>query len=151
MQTVSRDTTISHKQILDLLKMLIKSNTERKKKQNSKMFFCFLFCFIFIKNKSGFILSIKLLATFSPVREQEVKTHSVCLYLNVTQTHTHCFFPWCEHVDLNRLGFVAVRLLGWTASNCHLRAKQTGALACRRLYLLNCAADSRNSQLLEPI
>lgn len=73
------------------------------------------------------------------------------MYLNVTQTHTHCFFPWCEHVDLNRLGFVAVRLLGWTASNFHLRAKQKGALACRRLYLLNCAADSRNNQLLEPI
>lgn len=115
------------------------------------MFFCLLFCFISIKNKSGFILSVKLLATFSPVRDQEVKTHRVCVYLNVTQTHTHCFFPWCEHVDLNRLGFVAVRLLGWTASNCHLRAKQKGALACCRLYLLNCAADSRNSQLLEPI
>lgn len=55
------------------------------------MFFCLLFCFISIKNKSGFILSVKLLATFSPVREQEVKTHSVCVPECYTNTHTLLF------------------------------------------------------------
>lgn len=60
-------------------------------------------------------------------KHHEASTHS--LELGILHTHTHFAYSLQEHLDVNRFGFVAKRLLRWKVSHCHLWAKQTGALA----------------------